>query len=273
MDISSLLRTVAALRGPEGCPWDKEQNHQSLRKYLLEEAYEVLEVLDQIEKNDTLAKNHGLREQFRDELGDLLFQVLLHAEMASEQTNLSFAEIAKGLEEKLVRRHPHVFAKKQNLSTQEITVQWEETKQKEKKRDSALDDIPPSLPALQKAEKVIERVSKKGFQWPDLQGPLDKVAEELAELAEEIQKWQKNPSAEQHKKLEAELGDLLFSVCNIGFFLQVNPESALRSMLSRFESRFRHVEKKVLEQGKNMKDCSLDELDEHWAEAKKKEKK
>jgi tetrapyrrole methylase family protein / MazG family protein len=274
VDISSLLETVHALRGPDGCPWDKQQTHKSLRKYLLEECYEVLAVLDQIEDTSDLKRNSALREQFRDELGDLLFQVLLHSEMASETTDLTFGKVAQGLEQKLIRRHPHVFSRKnKNFTADQISEQWEETKQAEKRKASALDDIPPALPALQKAEKVIERVSKHGFQWPNLEGPLEKVAEELAEFAQEIQDWQLAPSEQKKQKLEAELGDVLFSLCNVAYFLKLNPEASLRSMLNRFEKRFRHVEDEVKKSGKEMKKCTLEELDVFWNQAKALEKK
>jgi len=260
-NLLSLLSTVKALRGPNGCPWDKEQTHKSLRKYLLEESYEVLEVLDSMDAK--IDASLALKE----ELGDLLFQILLHSELAEEKNLFSFLDVMKNLEEKIHRRHPHVFAGKKISSAKEVSLQWEETKNKEKTLAHSLDNIPNALPALQKAEKVISRVTKEGFQWPDLKGPLDKVAEELSELAEEISKKNR-----QKEKIEAELGDLFFSLCNVAYFLEISPESALRNMLSRFEKRFRFVEDSIKKTGRKIKDASLEEMDIYWTLAKKIEK-
>lgn len=280
MKIDSLLNKVKALRAPNGCAWDKAQTHKSLRKYLIEEAYEVLELLDNIEDEKTLQKNPALKESLQDELGDLLFQVLLHAELASENSDINFQTIAENLEKKLVRRHPHVFLDKKNLSKEEIAEQWHKTKKQEKTRNSILDNIPAQLPALQRAEKVIDRVTKVGFQWPNLEGPLDKVAEELAELAEEIKNFEtlkKNSSADtklqaQKEKVAAELGDALFSLCNIAHFLAIEPENSLRTMLKRFENRFLFIEKSLEQDGKNFSQVNLEELDQYWNLAKVKER-
>ncbi len=281
MSIESLLEKVKALRGPQGCSWDKAQTHQSLRKYLLEESYEVLELLDKIDSNESLQNDPALKESLQDELGDLLFQILLHAELASETTDISFASIAKNLEKKIVRRHPHVFTEQKSLSKEEISTQWEKTKNQEKKKNSVLEGIPLHLPALQRADKVISRVTKVGFQWPNLEGPLDKAAEELAELAEEIKKFdhlQKNGANEkeltaQKTKMEAELGDMIFSLCNIAHFFHIEPENSLRTMLQRFEKRFGYVERALKKEGKELTKVSLKEMDHHWNLAKEEERK
>lgn len=269
--LEDLLAVVKKLRSSDGCPWDRAQTHESLRKHLLEETYEVLESLDHL-------KDTGYTS-LKEELGDLLYQILFHSELASEQGAFSFDDVAKELSEKLIRRHPHVFGDQKLHTAEQVTEQWELTKQKEKKKDSALDGIPPSLPALQKSLKVIEKVSKAGFQWENLEGPLEKVKEELQEFLDEVhalgpvEKVNRNTSEQlepkSREKLEAELGDLFFSLSNIAYFLHINPEDSLRSMLKRFEKRFRHVEKRAKESGKSMKDLPLNELDIYWNEAKK----
>lgn len=274
--------TVRALRGEHGCPWDKAQTHGSLRKYLLEESYETLEALDRLAQSpdDAEAISH-----FKEELGDLLLQVLLHAEIARQNGHFSIHDVAGELSDKLVRRHPHVFASDaKKLSSPEAVVSaWEKTKAGEKPhRKGVLDGIPPALPALQRALKVIEKVSQVGFQWPNLQGPLDKMREELAEFEEEVQacgqgemltrERSQSLSPEVRCKLEAELGDLLFTVANVSYFLDLNPEDSLRSMLSRFESRFRHVELGAKNRGRALQAMSLEEMDELWDEAKREEK-
>lgn len=275
----SAVDTVRALRAEGGCPWDRAQTHESLRRYLLEEAYEVLEALD---AHAAKPSPETLRH-FKEELGDLLLQVLLHAEISRQAGGFGIDELAQDLSDKLIRRHPHVFAKEADgdkLETpEEVVGAWEKTKQAEKPKDSALDGIPPALPALQRSLKVIEKVSKVGFQWPDLKGPLDKVREEVGELEAEIAKLgdtsrdatAKLP-AETKRKLEAELGDLLFTVSNVAHFLHLNPEDSLRSMLARFEGRFRSVEKGAKAAGRRLEEMTLAEMDELWDEAKRREK-
>ena len=265
------VETVRALRAENGCPWDRAQTNQSLRTYLLEETYEVLEALDRLNEPGGYA-------QLKDELGDLLLQVLLHSQIASEDGKFDVQDVANNLAEKLVRRHPHVFGGKKLESPEEVTRQWEQTKAKEKKKDSVLDGIPTHLPALQKSLKVIEKVSKVGFQWPDLKGPLDKVREELGEFLSEVESLGISVSREteltpaQKTKLEAELGDLFFTLSNVAYFLHLNPEDSLRSMLGRFERRFRHVEKRAKESGQRLEEMSLIEMDKFWDEAKAQER-
>lgn len=256
---------VAALRGENGCPWDKAQTHESLRRYLLEETYEVLEALDHLKERG----DQGYQD-LREELGDLLLQVLLHGEIASQSGKFTVDDLAHALADKLIRRHPHVFGENKLHSSEEVLEVWEKNKQKEKPKESVLDGIPPHLPALQRSLKVIEKVSKCGFQWPDLKGPIEKVKEELGEFLEEVEKSQNSTITESHKeRIESELGDLIFCLSNVAHFLKINPEDSLRSMLTRFESRFRHVEKRVKESGKKFQEMQLDELDIFWNEAKK----
>lgn len=268
---------VAKLRGPDGCPWDRAQTHESLRRYLLEETYEVLEALDELATNPATGS-----EKLKEELGDLLLQILLHAEIAGETGSFDIDGLANDLASKLVRRHPHVFGGEKLGSAEEVVGAWEKTKQKEKPRESTLDGLPPGMPALQQSLKIIERVSKVGFQWPSLEGPLEKCREELGEFLSEVEKLgapakfgREEGAALDPKtklRLEGELGDLFFSLSNIAHFLHLNPEDALRSMLRRFEKRFRHVEARAKADGKKLADMPLDEMDIYWDEAKRLEK-
>jgi tetrapyrrole methylase family protein / MazG family protein len=262
--IQEALEIVKKLRSPEGCPWDREQTHESLRTHLLEECYEVLEVLDG-------GKPNNYDEALSEELGDLLLQILLHCQIAEERGAFSFYTVAKKLGQKLVHRHPHVFdpSKKKAKDATEVTENWEKSKQP---RKQTLSDIPLSLPSLQRAQKVIERVSRVGFQWPNLEGPLAKVKEEYDELVEEIRAFESDElplDPGRRKNVEKELGDLLFTIANVAYFLKVNPESALREMLLRFSNRFSYVEQKARESNRALDSFSLDELDVFWEEAKR----
>lgn len=273
--LAAAVETVRALRAENGCPWDRAQTHESLRRYLLEESYEALEALDAHAAKpgkETLA-------HFKEELGDVLLQILLHAEISSQAGGFDIDELAQELSDKLVRRHPHVFGENKLNTPEEVLGAWEKTKQAEKPKQSVLDGMPPALPALQRSLKVIEKVSKVGFQWPDLKGPLDKVREEVAELEAEIAKLgptSRDATAklppETKRKLEGELGDLLFTVSNVAHFLHLNPEDALRSMLARFEGRFRSVEQGAKAKGRKLEEMSLAEMDELWDEAKRRER-
>jgi dephospho-CoA kinase len=269
-----LINTVHRLRAPGGCPWDRAQTHQSLRPYLIEEAYEVLDVIDQIHQKSDLQVEKN-KANFREELGDLLMQVLLHSEMAHEEGAFDIYDVAQGLDEKLIRRHPHVFGESQ-ADTADVALQsWEKEKAKEKaaKLDaSILDGVPRGLPGLQKVARVIEKVTKVGFQWNDLEGPLGKVEEEWSELKEEIRRLETENTDAIRKRVEAEMGDLLFSLCNVSYLMKINPEDALRSTLSRFQNRFKHVERSLKELGKTPDQSNLEEMDQYWDQAKKLEK-
>jgi len=272
--LTDLIQTVHRLRAPGGCAWDRAQTHQSLRQYLIEEAYEVLDVIDQIGSADDL-KQEKVRAAFREELGDLLMQVVLHSEMAEEAKAFDFYQVAQTLNEKLIRRHPHVFGDVKADNEESAFQNWEKQKAKEKASSpdaSVLDGLPKGLPALQRAGRMIEKVSKVGFQWSDLRGPLDKLDEELSELKVEVRALESASDAEKPRakeKLQNELGDLLFSLCNVAYFLKVAPEDGLRSTLAKFESRFRHVEKRLKEIGKTPEQSNLEEMDRFWEEAKK----
>lgn len=276
--VAGLLETVHRLRAPGGCPWDMKQTHQTLRPFVIEEAYEVLDVLDKVDSSESLRSDPQLAATLQEELGDLLMQVVLHAEIASETGTLDFASIAKALDEKLVRRHPHVFGETQVDGAEGVLQNWEKQKAAEKAAKSTeasvLDGLPRSLPALQRTTRLIDKVTRVGFQWNDLNGPLDKLAEELAEFQHEVRDLEAAlqsgaaTAEDLRTKAQKELGDLLFSLCNVGFLLKLNPEDALRGTLSRFEGRFRHVENRLREQGKKPEDSTLEEMDRYWDEAK-----
>ena len=270
---ADLLKTVHRLRAPGGCPWDREQTHQSLRPFLLEETHETLEVLDQIQSPADL-KAPELQKAFIEEWGDVLLQILLHAEIASESaSSISMKSISEALNEKMIRRHPHVFGEARADSSDQVLKNWEQIKKTEKAAENSpapgiLASVPKGLPALPRTMKIIQKVTKVGFQWPDLNGPTEKLVEEVNELKEALN--HSGTSADDAlKKIESELGDVLFSVCNIAWFLKLDPEAALRSTLRKFESRFQYVENRVREIGRNLEQSSLEEMDGFWNEAKK----
>ncbi len=273
--IAEVVQTVHRLRAPGGCPWDMKQTHQSLRPYVIEEAYEVLEILDQIDSSERLKTDPHLAASLREELGDLLMQVLIHSELASETGTLDFASVARALNAKLIHRHPHVFGENaselKGLDADGVLKNWEKIKAEEKAKKSAeasvLDGLPKGLPALQRTSRLIDKVTRVGFQWPNLDGPLEKLKEELGEFETEVKNLQGSDS--QRQKAQQELGDLLFSLCNVAFLLKLDPEEALRGTLSRFESRFRHVESRLRQQGKRPEDSTLEEMDRYWEEAKR----
>ncbi|MBI2712390.1 MAG: nucleoside triphosphate pyrophosphohydrolase [Bdellovibrio sp.] len=283
--LGDLIETVHRLRAPGGCPWDRAQTHQSLRQHLIEETYEVLDVVDQIASSEDLKKER-VKAAFQEELGDLMMQVLLHSEMANEVGAFSVLDVAQGLNDKLIRRHPHVFGDAQAHSADHALKNWEKEKAKEKKAPGAscLDGVPKHLPSLQKAARVIEKVTKVGFQWDTMHGPLNKVEEEFSELRteifelEEFQKSKKKTPAQEKKeiqireRIESEMGDLLFTLANVSYLMKINPEDALRKNLGRFEKRFRHVESRIRGQGKTLEQSNLSEMDIYWNEAKALEK-
>ena len=246
-----LVRVMAQLRAPDGCPWDREQTHRSLRPYLLEEAYEALEAVD-AEDWDRLS----------DELGDVLLQVVFHAQLASERDDFTIADVCEKSVTKLKRRHPHVFADSVAETPDEVVDRWEKIKRQEEgyqERESAVDGIPEILPALQRAYKLQKRASRAGFDWPEISGPRAKVDEELREVDEAT-----------GDALEHEVGDLLFAVVNLARFLDVEPEGALRRANERFSRRFRSVEEQA-GGSEQLSGMDLEELDLLWERAKAEE--
>ena len=247
------------LRDPGGCPWDREQTLRTLTPYVLEEAHEVVEA---IESGD--AAHH------REELGDLLFQVVFQSRIAREEGKFDFAAVCEAISEKLTRRHPHVFGEAQVSGSSEVIKNWERIKSEERrdkgeKPRSAIGGVPVNLPALVRAERMTEKAGAVGFDWPDLAGVLAKMREELAELEEAI-------ALADHAAIESELGDLLFALANLGRFVKVHPEEALRGTLRRFEARFHHVEARLAEQGRTPPEATLAEMDGYWNEAKARER-
>jgi tetrapyrrole methylase family protein/MazG family protein/ATP diphosphatase len=251
MPMQDLVDVMAKLRDPDGgCPWDLEQTFRTVAPYTLEEAYEVT---DAIERDDL----DGLRE----ELGDLLLQVVFHAQMAREQGAFDFEAVVQGICAKLVRRHPHVFGGARVADSAEQTRIWEETKQREKaasgRAASLLDDVPATLPAATRAVKLTKRAARLGFDWPDADGVRAKVDEELAEF--DAARAAGDPAA-----TAAEFGDVLFALANLGRHLGIDPETALRGTNQRFDRRFRHVERRAAETGRQ--DAAA--LEDFWREAK-----
>jgi ATP diphosphatase len=259
--INHLLEIMRRLRDPlAGCPWDREQTYRSLVPHTLEEAYEVA---DAIEQDDL--------EHLPDELGDLLFQVVFYAQIAQEEGRFDFEDVAQGISDKLVRRHPHVFADVAIDSAEEQTQAWEEHKRQERDgkatngQASALEGVSLALPALVRAAKLQRRAARVEFDWPDVEGVIAKVREELAELESELQ------ADAAPERLAEELGDLLFSCVNLARHLKVDPEVVLRTANLKFEQRFRHMEA-VLQASGGIEQASLQEMDAAWEAVKLQEK-
>jgi tetrapyrrole methylase family protein/MazG family protein len=254
-NFDQLLSIMRKLRGPGGCPWDAEQTHESLTRYLLEETYEVIEAIE--------SKSP---EHLKEELGDLLLQPIFHAVIAEDAGQFNISDVIRNLCEKLVRRHPHVFGDLDISDSNAQIINWERIKKEEKgpERTSALSGVPPHLPALLKAQKITEKASRVGFDWNHSDQVFAKVMEELHEFEEA---WAGgNPD-----RMEDELGDLLFAIVNLGRFLSLNPEEALRKTISRFQKRFSYVEDTLNKQGRNLSDATLEEMDILWEQVKKEE--
>jgi tetrapyrrole methylase family protein/MazG family protein len=251
-----LVQIMARLRGENGCPWDREQTHASIKPYLLEETYEVLESIDE---NDPA--------KLEEELGDLALQVVFHAQMADEAGLFTIADVLRGINEKLRRRHPHIFGDVKADTAQEVLFNWEQIKKLEREKAqghaSLLDGVPRELPALLRAHRLQEKASRVGFDWNEARQVFQKVEEELAELRAAME-------SEQPDRMEAELGDLLFSLVNLGRFIAVNPEDALRKTIARFIARFQYIEEELARRGKAPGQVTLEEMDALWAEAKAK---
>jgi tetrapyrrole methylase family protein/MazG family protein len=251
-----LIAIMKRLRGPGGCPWDAEQTHESLTRYLLEETYEVIEAIE--------AKSP---EHIKEELGDLLLQPVFHAAIAEEAGTFTMNDVITTLCDKLIRRHPHVFGGLHIADSAAQIENWEQIKKVEKgiERASALSGVPPHLPALLKAQKITEKAARVGFDWEHVDQVMAKVLEELHEFEEAM-------SAGDNEHMEAELGDLLFAIVNLGRFLSINPEEALRKTITRFQSRFQYVEDSLHDRGQQMNMTPLAEMDRLWEEAKQQER-
>jgi tetrapyrrole methylase family protein / MazG family protein len=253
-----LVELMDVLRGPDGCPWDREQTRETLKPMLIEEAYELLEALDQ-DDPDSLCE----------ELGDLLFHVIFHSRIASEKGEFDAYEVCRRVYEKMVRRHPHVFGEDIIEDSEELLRRWDDIKAAEKeasgrnaaRRDSLLDGLPADLPTLYKSYSITERASRVGFDWPNLRGIRAKLDEEFEELEEAI-------AAGDSRRVKEEVGDLVFTALNVARYLEVDPETSLRSANSRFVQRFQSMEQVFQKQGRSLKDALPEEMEQVWKTVK-----
>ena len=246
-----LIDIIERLRAPDGCPWDKEQTHESLLPYFLEEAYEVIE---SVELNDW--------ETLKEELGDVLLHVLLQAQIAKESNKFDIMDTVKGINDKLIKRHPHVFEKKKNKNSLQTKKDWEAQKHAEKNRKSRLDGVPIKLPALVRAQRLQEKASYAGFDWDKIEGAWEKLDEELNEL-KQAQKFG------EIENIKEEIGDVLFSVVNLSRFFNVAAEDMLRQANRKFIKRFKSIEQKLKEKGKKLENSNSEEMEKIWEQAKR----
>ncbi|MFD1021151.1 bifunctional methyltransferase/pyrophosphohydrolase YabN [Thalassobacillus hwangdonensis] len=248
-----LREVIKALRGPDGCPWDRKQTHESLRKYLIEEAYEVIDAINR-QDDDDLAE----------ELGDVLLQVMLHSQIGEDEGYFTVDDVIRSITDKMIRRHPHVFQDVDVESADEVVTNWDEIKKQEKGEspESLLDDIPTSFPALLQAEEIQRKAAKVGFDWKEPAPIWEKVKEEWQEFNEAFQE-------DDPAKMENELGDLLFAIVNLARYYKINAETALNGTNEKFRTRFKYIEASVKQTGNTLENCTLEELDSYWNEAKK----
>ncbi|OGW38370.1 MAG: nucleoside triphosphate pyrophosphohydrolase [Nitrospirae bacterium GWD2_57_9] len=254
-NLKDLVDLMATLRGPRGCPWDRKQTTESLKPFLIEETYEVIDALDE-----------GDPAKVREELGDLLFQIIFHAQLAAEKGEFTIKDVIATNVEKMTRRHPHVFGDAKAETAAEVLANWEEIKKKEKgqeQRKSILEGVPRSMPSLIRAHKLQEKAAKVGFDWSRLDEALPKLDEEIAEFKESLQ-------TRDAARIEEELGDIFFMLVNLSRFLEVDPEEALRKTISKFIRRFRYIEESAADAGRSLKEMTLDEMEQLWQESKKK---
>jgi len=255
-EINELLSIMNKLRNKEnGCPWDLKQTHKTLKPYLLEEAYEVI---DAIEEEDD--------ENFKKELGDLLLQIVFHSQLAKEENRFNFEDVAKSISDKLIRRHPHIFDENfsnKNISAEEVKKNWELLKKEKEGKKRILDGIPKNFNALLRSLRIQEKVASVGFEWPDSNGTLEKLKEEIEELTQGI-------NNKDIENIEEEIGDVFFVLVNLSKRFDINPEDALQKSSNKFIKRFNYIEEKVESNGEKVQDKSLEELDKIWDEAKRK---
>lgn len=261
--LGKLVAIMAKLRSDQGCPWDREQNHQSLKPCVIEETYEVVEAIDS-----------GRPDKLCEELGDLLLQIVFHAQLAEEAGHFKIEDVIDGLIEKLIRRHPHVFGDAKVNGVAGVIENWDRIKKAEApgERKSVLDGIPKDLPALMKAEKLQSKAAKVGFDWGNLDGPLSKVREEFDEFEELIRSEKPPlPHSPEWDKFEEEFGDILFALVNVGRVMKINPELALLRTNNKFQKRFQYIEEEAFKAGRSLTEMTLEEMDLLWEEAKTKE--
>ena len=253
--LSKLIKITDTLMGEDGCPWDKVQTRESLKPYLIEETYEVLDALD---ANDP--------EKIKDELGDLLYQILFHSKISSLKGEFNFRDVIDNLSEKMVRRHPHVFKEGELNTPDQVVKQWEEIKRNEKNQanqKSILDNIPKNLPSLLRAQKLQKKAAKEGFDWDQISDVFDKLDEEIVEFKEAVLK-------KKSADIQNEIGDMIFVITNIAKCYKIDAEEALRSTNNKFIKRFQYIEQKIKAKGKTLKDSPLEEMERYWQEAKNK---
>lgn len=251
----NLVSIVDTLMSENGCPWDKVQTHDTLKPYLVEEVYETLEALDAGDPNDV-----------KDELGDLLYQILFHAKISSQRNEFHIGDVIESISAKMVRRHPHVFKDVKLDTPDQVVDQWEEIKQTEdnhSKRESALDGVPKHLPGLLRAQKLQKKAAKHGFDWDKISSVFDKLDEEIAEFKEAV-------LSGGNDDISGELGDILFVLVNVARHKKIDAEEALRKTNNKFIKRFHHIEWETAKTGKQLKDTPLDEMERYWRDAKKK---
>ena len=251
-----LLDIMAHLRGPDGCPWDRDQTRASLKPFLIEEAYEVLEAIEA-----------GRDRELREELGDLLLQVVFHARLGEEAGESGMAEVLRSLVDKLIRRHPHVFGDASAATPKDVVVQWEALKQREAegRRRSVIDGVPRSLPSLLRAQRLQSNAARVNFDWPDARAAWQKVEEELRETAEAL-------AADDAARVREDLGDLLFSLVNVARLSEIDAEDALRGAIEKFRRRFTDMEADLVARGTSLGEASQDELERSWEAAKSHER-
>ena len=253
-DLYGIVAIMDRLRGPGGCPWDREQTHGSLKQYLLEETYEVFEAIDR-----------GDMAELCDELGDVLLQVVFHARMAQERGDFDITDVSNAISRKMILRHPHIFGNVSATSSEQVLVNWEAIKKKEKGQNTEtgmMRQIPHALPALMRSMKVQSKAARVGFDWEDVWGAYEKLEEEVGELREAI------ASDSGEEKLSEELGDVLFAAINVARFIKVHPEFALKSTVEKFIRRFEFIERQSALDGKTLDGMTLLEMDEYWNKAK-----
>ncbi len=252
-EFDELVKVIKKLRGKKGCPWDKKQTHASLKPYVVEEAYELIHAIDEKDQ-----------PKIMDELGDVLLQVVLHAQIASEKGKFGIKDVIRSIKEKMVRRHPHVFAGKKVKGEDQVWSNWEQIKSKEGASRSLLDSIPRAMPALYRADKTQKKAARVGFDWDNVAGAWGKIFEELEEIREVIAS-----KPLRKKRLSEEMGDLLFSIVNVARKMGLNSEETLQYSVEKFSKRFAKVEKYCLRKGVKLSDLSLNEMEALWAEAKR----
>ncbi len=252
-NLNDLVELMARLRGPDGCPWDRKQTPESLKPFLIEECYEVVDAIEE-----------GSPSKIKEELGDLLFQIIFHARIAEELGEFTMQDVIAMNVEKMIRRHPHVFGDEKLTTAKEVLANWEEIKKKEKgyaERKSILEGVPRSMPSLIRAHRLQERAARVGFDWKHLNETLPKLDEEIAEFKESLK-------TENAAKIEEELGDIFFMLVNISRFLDVDPDEALRKTIGKFIRRFRYIEEYAADEGISLNEMTLEEMEKLWQESK-----